>query len=170
MNRYLWRWAVRLSPVALLVLWATMPTIGQGQAPARAQAPAARPAARAAAPATPPHVYGTQNGEWQTYGADLHSTRYSPLDQVNASNFSKLEVAFRVKTDLMGPRPEFQLQTTPLMVKGVLYFTAGTRRAVVAVDAQSGEMLWMHSMNEGKRGESAPRQLSGRGLTYWTDG
>ena len=170
MNRYLWRWAVRLSPVALLVLWATMPTIGQGQAPARAQAPAARPAARAAAPATPPHVYGTQNGEWQTYGADLRSTRYSPLDQVNASNFSKLEVAFRVKTDLMGPRPEFQLQTTPLMVKGVLYFTAGTRRAVVAVDAQSGEMLWMHSMNEGKRGESAPRQLSGRGLTYWTDG
>ncbi|MEQ1910981.1 MAG: PQQ-binding-like beta-propeller repeat protein [Vicinamibacterales bacterium] len=170
MNRYLWRWAVRLSPVALLVLWATMPTIGQGQAPARAQAPTARPAARAAAPATPPHVYGTQNGEWQTYGADLRSTRYSPLDQVNASNFSKLEVAFRVKTDLMGPRPEFQLQTTPLMVKGVLYFTAGTRRAVVAADAQSGEMLWMHSMNEGKRGESAPRQLSGRGLTYWTDG
>ena len=170
MNRYLWRWAVRLSPVALLVLWATMPTIGQGQAPARAQAPTARPAARAAAPATPPHVYGTQNGEWQTYGADLRSTRYSPLDQVNAGNFSKLEVAFRVKTDLMGPRPEFQLQTTPLMVKGVLYFTAGTRRAVVAVDAQSGEMLWMHSTNEGKRGESAPRQLSGRGLTYWTDG
>ena len=170
MNRYLWRWAVRLSPVALLVLWATMPTIGQGPAPARAQAPAARPAVRAAAPATPPHVYGTQNGEWQTYGADLRSTRYSPLDQVNASNFSKLEVAFRVKTDLMGPRPEFQLQATPLMVKGVLYFTAGTRRAVVAVDAQSGEMLWMHSMNEGKRGESAPRQLSGRGLTYWTDG
>ncbi len=170
MNRHLWRWAVRLSPIALLVLWATMPTIGQGQAPARAQAPAARPAARAAAPVTPPHVYGTQNGEWQTYGADLHSTRYSPLDQVNASNFSKLEVAFRIKTDLMGPRPEFQLQTTPLMVKGVLYFTAGTRRAVVAADAQSGEMLWMHSMNEGKRGESAPRQLSGRGVTYWTDG
>ena len=170
MNRHLWRWAVRLSPIALLVLWATMPTIGQGQAPARAQAPAARPAARAAAPVTPPHVYGTQNGEWQTYGADLHSTRYSPLDQVNASNFSKLEVAFRIKTDLMGPRPEFQLQTTPLMVKGVLYFTAGTRRAVVAADAQSGEMLWMHSVNEGKRGESAPRQLSGRGVTYWTDG
>ena len=168
MKRHPWRWAVRLSPVALLVLWATMPTIGQGRS---GQAPtAARPAARPAATATPPHVYGTQNGEWQTYGADLHSTRYSPLDQVNASNFNKLEVAFRVKTDLLGPRPEFQLQTTPIMVKGVLYFTAGTRRAVVAVDAQSGEMLWMHSMNEGKRGEAAPRQLSGRGVTYWTDG
>src|SRR5262245_50498457 len=114
--------------------------------------------------------YGTQNGEWQTYGGDLKSTRYSALDQVNASNFSKLEVAWRFKTDKLGPRPEFQLQTTTIMVKGVVYFTAGTRRAVGAVDGTTGEMLWMHSMNEGKRGESAPRQLSGRGVTYWTDG
>ena len=168
MKRQSWRWAVRLSPVALLVLWATMPTIGQGRS---GQAPAAaRPAARPAAAANPPHVYGTQNGEWQTYGADLKSTRYSPLDQVNASNFNKLEPAFRIKTDLLGPRAEYQLQTTPLMVNGVLYFTAGTRRAVVAADAQTGEMLWMHSINEGKRGESAPRQLSGRGVSYWTDG
>src|SRR5436190_11611052 len=56
------------------------------------------------------------------------------------------------------------------MANGVLFFTAGTRRAAVAVDAASGEMLWMHSENEGKRGEAAPRQLSGRGLAYWTDG
>jgi quinoprotein glucose dehydrogenase len=56
------------------------------------------------------------------------------------------------------------------MVGGVLYTTAGTRRAVVALDAATGEMLWMYSMNEGKRGASAPRQLSGRGLAYWTDG
>ena len=167
MKRNTWRWAAGLSPVALLVLWATVPTIGQGQsaAPAtRAQAPAAaRPAAaRPAAPATPPHVYGTQNGEWQTYGGDLSSTRYAPLDQINAGNFNKLEVAFRFKTDMLGPRAEFQLQTTPLMVKGVLYFTAGTRRAVVAVDAKSGELLWMHSLNEGPRGAAAPRGPSFR--------
>ncbi len=175
MKRNTWRWAAGLSPVALLVLWATVPTIGQGQsaAPAtRAQAPAAaRPAAaRPAAPATPPHVYGTQNGEWQTYGGDLSSTRYAPLDQINAANFDKLEVAFRFKTDMLGPRAEFQFQATPLMVKGVLYFTAGTRRAVVAVDGKTGELLWMHSLNEGPRGAAAPRQLSGRGLSYWTDG
>jgi quinoprotein glucose dehydrogenase len=112
----------------------------------------------------------TQNGEWRTYGGDLRSTRYSPLDQINKENFSKLEVAWRFKTDALGPRPEFNLQSTPLMVGGVLYSTAGTRRAVVALDAATGEMLWMHSLNEGKRGESAPRQLSGRGLAYWTDG
>jgi quinoprotein glucose dehydrogenase len=169
MKRNSWRWAAGLSPLALLLVWATVPAVGQSQT-TPAPAPASRPAARAAGPATSPHVYNTANGEWQTYGADLHSTRYSPLDQVNASNFNKLEVAFRFKTDMLGPRPEYQLQTTPLMVKGVLYFTAGTRRAVVAADAQTGEMLWMYSMNEGKRGESAPRQLSGRGVSYWTDG
>jgi quinoprotein glucose dehydrogenase len=109
-------------------------------------------------------------GEWTTYGADLASTRYSPLDQINKDNFNKLEVAWRFKTDALGPRPEFQLQSTPLMVDGVVYSTAGTRRAVVALDAGTGELIWMHSENEGKRGESAPRQLSGRGLSYWTDG
>src|SRR5688500_14123302 len=85
-------------------------------------------------------------GEWPTYGADLASTRYSPLDQITATNFSKLQLAFRFKTENLGPRPEFQFQSTPLMVNGRLFTTAGTRRAVVALDAANGEMLWMHSL------------------------
>ncbi len=113
---------------------------------------------------------GAKNGEWPTYGADLGNTHYSPLDQINAGNFNKLQVAWRLKTDNFGPRPETNLQSTPLMVKGVLYTTAGTRRAVVAANAATGEVLWMHSENEGARGDNAPRQLSGRGLAYWTDG
>jgi len=113
---------------------------------------------------------GPKTGEWPTYGGDLGNTRYSPLDQISAENFSKLEVAWRFKTDNLGPRPEFQLEATPLMVKGVLYSTAGTRRAVIALDAETGELLWTHSENEGGRGDVAPRQLSGRGLAYWTDG
>jgi quinoprotein glucose dehydrogenase len=113
---------------------------------------------------------GAANGEWRTYGGDLGHTRYAPLDQVNASNFQALEIAWRFKTDALGPRPEYQLESTPLMVKGVLYSTAGSRRAVVALDAGTGELLWMHSENEGARGAAAPRQLSGRGLAYWTDG
>ena len=108
-----------------------------------------------------------KGAEWPTYGGDLASTRYSPLDQITRDNFNKLEVAWRFKTDALGPRPEFNFEGTPLMVDGVVYSTAGTRRAVVALDAGTGEMLWMHSENEGKRGESAPRQLSGRGLSYW---
>src|SRR3954467_14916956 len=111
-----------------------------------------------------------KGAEWPTYGADLASTRYSPLDQITKDNFNKLEVAWRFKTDALGPRPEFNFQGTPLMVDGVVYATAGTRRAVVALDAGTGEMLWMHSENEGKRGEAAPGQLSGRGLAYWPGG
>jgi len=113
---------------------------------------------------------GAQNGEWRSYGGDLGHTRYAPLDQINASNFGKLEVAWRFKTDNLGPRPEYQFESTPLMAKGVVYSTAGSRRAVVALDAGTGELLWMHSENEGARGAAAPRQLSGRGLAYWTDG
>src|SRR5579871_412868 len=113
---------------------------------------------------------GTKNGEWPTYGGDLGNSRYAPLDQINASNFNRLQVAWTFKTDNLGPRTENNLESTPLMVKGVLYSVAGTRRAVVALDAATGELLWVHSENEGQRGTVAPRQLSGRGLAYWTNG
>jgi quinoprotein glucose dehydrogenase len=112
----------------------------------------------------------TKNGEWPHYAADLKSSRYSPLDQINATNFNKLEVAWRFKTDNLGPLPEFKLEGTPIVVKGVLYTTGGTRRAVVALDAKTGELIWTHSLREGKRAAVAPRQLSGRGVSYWTDG
>jgi quinoprotein glucose dehydrogenase len=113
---------------------------------------------------------GATNGEWRTYGGDLGNTHYSPLDQIGAGNFSKLQVAWRFKTDNLGPRPEFNFEGTPLMANGVIYSTAGTRRAVVALDAATGELLWVHGEHEGARGTAAPRQLSGRGLAYWTDG
>jgi len=113
---------------------------------------------------------GAKNGEWRSYGGDLGNTHYSPLDQINAGNFSKLQVAWRFKTDNLGPRPEFNFEGTPLMANGVIYSTAGTRRAVVALDAANGELLWVHGEHEGARGTAAPRQLSGRGLAYWTDG
>jgi len=110
------------------------------------------------------------NIDWRHYGRDLAHTRYSPADQITAENFSSLEVAWRFKTDNLGPRLEYELQSTPLMVDGVVYSTGGTRRAVVALDAATGELRWMHSEHEGARGENSPRQLSGRGLSYWTDG
>src|SRR5438093_576677 len=139
------RWFVRLGPALGLIVLMTMPVVGQKAQPQRL-------------------------GEWPTYGADLKSTRYRPLDQINASNFSKLEVAWRFKTDNLGPRPEFQFESTPLMANGVVYSTAGTRRSVIALDAATGELLWVHGEREGPRGAAAPRQLSGRGLAYWTDG
>jgi quinoprotein glucose dehydrogenase len=113
---------------------------------------------------------GAKNGEWRTYGADLGNTKYSPLSQVDATNFDKLQMAWRFHTENLGPTPEFNNEGTPLMVNGILYATAGTRRNVVALDAATGELLWTHAENEGPRAASAPRRLSGRGLAYWTDG
>ena len=115
-------------------------------------------------------VPGTKNGEWPMYTADLRGSKYSPLDQIDAANFNKLEVAWRFKTDNLGPRPENKLEGTPIMVGGMVYTTAGTRRSVVALDARTGELKWVYGMDEGMRALAAPRQLSGRGLSYWTDG
>lgn len=114
--------------------------------------------------------YGAKNGEWRTYGGDLGNTRYTALDQINASNFNKLQIAWRFNTANFGPRPEFNLEATPLMVGGVIYTVAGSRRDVVALDATTGEIHWVHSEKEGPRGDGAPRRLSGRGLSYWTNG
>ena len=111
---------------------------------------------------------GAAGGEWASYGGDLGHTRYAPLDQITAGNFDDLEVAWRFKTDNLGPMPEFRFQSTPLVVGGKLYSTGGSRRAVVALDAATGELNWVYSLDEGERGEAAPRQLSGRGLAYWS--
>src|SRR6202049_759431 len=103
--------------------------------------------------------------EWASYTADIKGTRYRPLAQIDASNFNKLEVAWRFKTDNLGPFPEYKLEGTPLMVNGMLYTTGGTRRSVIALDAKTGELIWAHSMREGKRAAVSPRQLSGRGVS-----
>ena len=113
---------------------------------------------------------GAPDGEWPSYGGDLGHTRYSALDQIDASNFSDLEIAWRFSAANFGPSPEYRYQSTPLMVNGRIFTTAGSRRAVVSLDAASGEVLWMYSLDEGERGTYAPRQLSGRGLAHWRSG
>ncbi len=112
----------------------------------------------------------TQKGDWPYYFADSKGTRYSPQDQINASNFNQLEVAWHFKTDSLGTRPEYKLEGTPLEVNGVVYTTAGSRRDVIALSAKTGELKWVYSLDEGERAVASPRQLSGRGVSYWTDG
>ncbi len=119
---------------------------------------------------SPARPAGTARGEWPAYHGDLRNHHYSPLDQITAANFNQLEVAWRLKTDSFGSRAEFKLEGTPLMIGGVVYATAGTRRAVIALDGATGELRWIHGEPEGARGAAAPRQLSGRGVAYWTDG
>ena len=108
-----------------------------------------------------------RNTEWLNNRGDLASTSYSPLDQINRDNVRSLRVAWRWKSDNFGPTPEFYFRATPLMADGVLYTTAGIRRTVVAIDAATGETIWMYRLDEGPRGNSAPRRSSGRGVSYW---
>jgi quinoprotein glucose dehydrogenase len=113
---------------------------------------------------------GVSEGPWRHYRGDAGGTSYSHLDQITASNASKLGIAWRWTSANFGPAPEFKNETTPLYVDGVLYFTAGARRDVVAIDAGTAETLWTYRLDEGERGKKAPRKNSGRGVAYWSDG
>ena len=105
--------------------------------------------------------------DWLYNRGDLASTSYSPLDQINRDDVADLTIAWRWKSANFGPTPEFYFRATPLMADGVLYTSAGLRRDVVAIDAASGETLWMYRPDEGERGALAPRRNSGRGVALW---
>jgi len=144
---------------------------------ALAVAPVATIDAQAARPASAPGgtapvmtglVRGNAPGEWRYWGGDAFSTRYSPLDQITAENFSKLAVAWQWDAGTFGPDEYYR--TTPLYANGRLFTVATTRRSVMAIDPETGETLWMYRLEEGIRWQKAPRQFAGRGPTYWTDG
>ena len=126
----------------------------------------ARPHGQASAPAQ-----GDRSGDWTYYGGDARNWRYKPFDQINAGNFSNLQVAWRFRTDNMGPNLDFRLGSTAIEANGIVYVTGGgMRRSVAAIDASTGTLLWIHTEDEGHRAEFAPRITAGRGVTYWTDG
>jgi mono/diheme cytochrome c family protein len=85
----------------------------------------------------------SQTLEWTAYRGNLLSQGYSPARQIDRENVGHLKIAWRWSARNFGPTPEFRNATTPLMINGVLYFTAGITRDVVAVDAGTGETLWI---------------------------
>jgi quinoprotein glucose dehydrogenase len=115
-----------------------------------------------------PLIRGNAPGEWRYWGADAWSTRYSALDQIDASNFSSLQVAWQWNAGAFGSDEYYR--TTPLYANGRLFTVATTRRIAAAIDPANGETLWMWRLDEGIRWQKAPRQFAGRGLAYWTDG
>lgn len=96
---------------------------------------------------------GAQDGEWRSYGGDAAHTKYSPLDQINADNVQRLQVAWtwdsvdqalRENNDVMQNRGSFRTyayEVMPLMVNGVLYTTTSLGQ-IAAIDPASGETLW----------------------------
>jgi quinoprotein glucose dehydrogenase len=112
---------------------------------------------------------GAGTTEWRHYGGDAGGTKYSPLDQINAENVKDLQIVWRWRTASLGQPTENNWEVTPLMVGDTLYFTAGPGRAAVALDAASGDLKWNYRLDEGERGQRAPR-TNNRGLAYWSDG
>jgi glucose dehydrogenase len=109
---------------------------------------------------------GVQNGEWRYLGGDAGHTRFSPLTQINASNFAKLQVAWIWRGDNFGPGIEYTSRSTPVYANGVLYTVVGQRRQVVAIDATTGETLWTFREPETTRYLRSPRADFGKGVAY----
>ncbi|MBC7896793.1 MAG: PQQ-binding-like beta-propeller repeat protein [Cytophagaceae bacterium] len=110
------------------------------------------------------------DGEWRVHHRDYAGTHYSPLSQIDKSTVSKLGVAWRWSPDSAERPPDVRNISTPLMVKGTLYFTSGINRSVLAVDAGTGAVKWTWVWDDGARTRVAPRRGSGRGISYWVQG
>ena len=108
----------------------------------------------------------SSGAEWRAWGADPASTRYSSLEQVDASNFEDLEVAWIWRGDNFGPPADTVYRATPIYADGRLYTVAGRRRTVVAIDPATGETLWTFREPHTERWARSPRQNHGKGVAY----
>ena len=150
--------------LAVLLGLSTLQVPVHGQAAPAGAKPAAPPAR---ASATAP-----ENTEWSTYGGDLrqHALHAARSDQQGQLQQARSGLALQDRR----PRPASGVQLPVDAARwsdGVLYVDRRDRAAPSSRSMpRRGELLWMHREDEGKRGEAAPRQLSGRGLAYWTDG
>src|SRR3982751_3255088 len=82
-------------------------------------------------------VRGNKPGEWRYWGGDAWSSRYSALDQINASNFNSLQIAWQWNGGELGPDEYYR--TTPIYANGRLFTVASTRRTAAAIDPATGK-------------------------------
>lgn len=115
----------------------------------------------------------TTRGQWPTYGGDLGSSKYSPLDQITRENVKDLAVAWvwnssddALNEQLKVPIDDFK--GTPLMIDGVLYVRTSLNPAV-AIDAETGQTLWGFNPESYKAGRPGSYGFTTRSLAYWAD-
>ena len=109
---------------------------------------------------------GNPEGEWRYQSGDAWGTRYSPLDQIDASNFEDLDVAWIWRGDNFSPHPLYLSRSTPSYIDGILYTVAGYRRTIAAIDPATGETLWTYREPSTKRWEESMRASYGKGVGY----
>ena len=117
----------------------------------------------------------TPVGEWRAFGADAANTKYSPLDQITAENFTQLRIAWRwtsISTDVTSERPEIKpalFRAAPLMIGGLVYVSTELGQ-VAAIDAGTGALLWSYDTRSYDRLDRPVHQgWQHRGVSYWED-
>ncbi|MCY4263920.1 MAG: PQQ-binding-like beta-propeller repeat protein [Gammaproteobacteria bacterium] len=116
---------------------------------------------------------GAFDGEWQAYGADIGSTKYTSLDQINAENVDLLEIAWRRPAldpyyNELNPNQRYSSNWngSPIVQNGIAYITNGVG-LVEAFNPGNGETLWVQEPVGGAEGlPGAPT----RGAAYWSEG
>jgi glucose dehydrogenase len=108
-------------------------------------------ASQGTAPKTTGAARGNVPGEWRYWGADAWSSRYSSLDQIDASNFNALAVSWTFNAGDIGGEPNEYYRTTPLYANGRLFTVATLKRTALALDPATGATLWKWDMDEGIR-------------------
>src|SRR5688572_27604842 len=118
---------------------------------------------------------GAQNGEWPTYHGDLYATQYAPLDQIGPANVAKLAVAWKwdspdnaIAAANRAVQP-WGFKSTPLMIGGRLYVNTSLGH-VAAIDAVTGQSLWVFDSKSREAGRPTNLGFNSRGVGYWTDG
>jgi len=114
-------------------------------------------------------------GAWPSYGADGANSKYAPLDQINPDNVMQLQVLWRwrsVENALLQDRPDLWTmvyEATPLMIEGRLYASTSLSQ-VAALDAVTGQTLWVYDPEIHQRGAPPNMGFVHRGVAYWADG
>jgi quinoprotein glucose dehydrogenase len=120
-------------------------------------------------------LHAQDTAQWSVYSANQHSTRYSPLAQIDASNVARLQVAWRhphVDPALRTANPELSVSNrymaTPIIVGGMLYVPNGFG-LVEAIDPGTGRTLWTQKpLIEGPEG--LPSLMISKGVAHWGSG
>lgn len=113
--------------------------------------------------------------EWRAYGGGNAATRYAPLDQITPENVGALEIAWEWRSpdaEILDANSEIrpgEFQATPLMIDGVLYLSTALSQ-IAAVDARSGETLWVRDTGAWREGPATSKGFLSRGVAYWEDG
>ena len=145
------------------------------QSPQRRLVPLAMAAVLAVSGSTTWAQTSVPDGEWHAIGRDAANTKYSPLDQIDAGNFTDLEVAWRwtsLSTAVAEAneriRPS-QFKSVPLMADGLVYVSTALGQ-VAALDAGTGEPVWTYDPQIYAYLDRPPNMgWHHRGVTYWND-